>query len=301
MKTDFFGYDCYTITDGALSVSILTLGATVVSLRYRGKELALHYDDAAGYLGGTSYAGAIVGRVANRIADSRAALNGREYSLTPNEGKNQLHGGPNAFDRKIWTAEELGENAVRFSCTSPDGENGYPGNLTAAVTYRIEGERLRIDFEGACDADTFFAPTTHLYFTLTENALDTVLQISADSYLPVDASLLPVGAPAPVDEVFDFRAPRKIGQDYDHCFVLSQQTACVAEGDGVRMTLRTDFPGLQLYTGQALAAPLKPYQGFAIEPEFFPDAPHHPDYPSVVLKGGEVFRKFVEYTFETVE
>lgn len=299
----FDGYERYVIASERLRVSVMALGATVTSLRFEGRELTLGYDSAAGYLRGISYIGAIVGRYANRIGGARFSIDGRKYRLTANEKGNQLHGGPEAFDRKVWNAEARGENAVRFTLDSPDGENGYPGALSAAVTYSVDGARLRIDFEGESGADTVFGPTTHMYFNLGggEDILNTVLRINASGWVEADGELIPTGRVLPAEGDFDFRAPREIGRDFDHCFLLDGPDACAAEAGGVRLELRTDYPALQLYTGSALAAPHRKNQGFAIEPEFVPDSPNRPEFPSSVLRRGERFHRFAEYTFSNAE
>lgn len=292
----FDGYEQYVIASERLRVSVIGLGATVTSLRFEGRELTLGYGSAAEYLHGGGCAGAIVGRYANRIGGARFSIDGREYRLTANENGNQLHGGPEAFHRRVWSAEARGEYALRFMLDSPDGDNGYPGNLTAAVTYSVDGARLRIDFEGESDADTVFGPTTHMYFNLGggDNILDTVLRINASGWAEVDGELIPTGRVLPAEGDFGFRAPREIGRDFDHCFLLDGQDACTAEAGGVRLELRTDYPALQLYTGAGLA---RKNQGFALEPQFVPDSPNRPEFPSPVLRRGEKFHRFAEYSF----
>ena len=147
-EKDFGKARLYTISNGELSVSVSSRGATVTSIRYHGQETILGYESDEAYLRGTSYLGATVGRVGNRIGGAGFTLNGQRYDLVPNEGPNQLHGGPEAFDRQLWAAEKLSETELRFTLFSPEGENGYPGNLEAAVTYRIDGGTLRIEFGG---------------------------------------------------------------------------------------------------------------------------------------------------------
>lgn len=295
----FDGYEQYVIASERLRVSVMSLGATVTSLRFEGRELTLGYGSAAEYLRGISYIGAIVGRYANRIGGARFAIDGREYRLTANENGNQLHGGPASFDRRSWRAMPLGDHSVRFTLDSPDGDNGYPGNLSAAVTYSVEDARLRLDFEGECDADTVFGPTTHMYFNLGGGGdiLDTVLRISASGYAEVDGELIPTGRVLPAEGDFDFRTPRPIGRDFDHCFLLDGQDACTAEAGCVCLKLRTDYPALQLYTGSALTGPHRKNQGFAIEPEFVPDSPNRPEFPSPGLRRGVKFHRFAEYMF----
>lgn len=299
-KKAFGAYDLYTITTDELEVSVTDLGATAVSLRWRGIETLIAYDSPEGYLAGDAYVGAIVGRYANRIAGAAFTLDGREYRLPANEGKNQLHGGPVSYDKRRWTAEIL-EDAVRFTLFSPDGDNGFPGGLTAAVTYSVKGGTLRLDFEGESDADTVYAPTSHMYFHFgeEENALDAQLQIQADSYLAVGEGLIPT-EPVPAEGSFDFRSLRRVGGDYDHCFVLSSRHACTMRQSGVQMEVHTDFPALQVYTGKFLPAPFAVNEGLAIEPEFYPDSPNRPDFPSTVLKAGERFHRWAEYRFSAV-
>lgn len=300
VHSEKFGeYEKYIISSGRLQVSVMTLGATVTSILFEGHETVIGYGSAKEYINGTSYIGAIVGRYANRIDGSRFAIDGQEFKLCPNKNANHLHGGPDAFDRKTWRAEILGETTVRFTLLSPDGENGYPGNLTAAVTYSVRDTALRLDFEGDCDKDTVFAPTSHIYFNLDsgDSILETALQIHADAYVPVDGHGIPCGSPRPADGKFDFRIPRRIAVDYDHCFILRAPTACRAFAGGIGLEIHTDYPALQLYTGSALTAPHHKNQGFALEPEFVPDSPNRPEFLSPVLRQGEHYRKYIEYVF----
>ena len=133
-KTDFCGYDKYTITSDDISVELITLGATVTSLKFQGRETALFYDSAEEYLNGAAYICAAIGRYGNRIGGAKFSLNGTEYTLAANEGKNQLHGGPDSWDKRRWQAEVIGDKALRFTIFSPDGDNGFPGNMTASLT-----------------------------------------------------------------------------------------------------------------------------------------------------------------------
>lgn len=298
-RTSFGEYTQYVVRSGDLELSVMDLGATVTSLQYRGQELALHYDAAEAYLSKVPYICSAIGRYANRIGKARFILNDREYVLPANEGRNQLHGGPDAYDRRVWHGESVGESAVRFELDSPDGDNGFPGNLTAAVTYSLSGESFRIDFEGLSDADTHYAPTSHMYFVLdgTKSCLETELMIHADQYVEIDSELIPTGRLLPVDGDFDFRTPRPIGRDYDHCFVLTSSHACTVRAGGVSIELHTDFPAVQIYTASAMEEPFQSNCALAIEPEFFPDSPHHPAFPSTVLKKGEKLHKYAEFRF----
>ena len=290
----------YVIENADLRVEIMNLGATVTSLQFQGREVVLHYENPSDYLTHDGYLNAIVGRYANRIGRATATIHDQVYQMVPNDGKNQLHGGPNSFDRKLWTATLVEKDQVRFELFSPDGENGYPGNLTAGVTYRISNNQLQIDFDGVSDKDTLYAPTTHMYFNLgSASVLDASMQICADAYLKVDNENIPVSIEA-VDSVFDFRTMRRIKENYDHCFILSGEPACILEDQGLRMTIRTDYPGLQVYTGFMLNGQLHPNQGIALEPEVYPDSPNHPEYPSAILQKNKLYKKFIEYSFKMV-
>ena len=199
IKRDFCGEEEYLIDARRLQVSVMALGATVTGIALDGRPLALRYGTVREYLEGTAYIGALVGRYANRIGGASFDLNGRHYTLKKNEGENQLHGGPKAFDQRRWQAEILGENSVRFSLFSLDGDNGFPGNLHAAVTYSVSGGTLRLDFEGESDADTLYAPTTHMYFNLdgADSILDTVFQLNCAGWLETGEGLIPTGRICP--------------------------------------------------------------------------------------------------------
>lgn len=298
-KKDFYGAEEYVISSETLSVSVLDFGATVKSIRFKGKELTLGYDTLAGYQKGTYYIGAVAGRYANRIAKGVFTLNGKEYSLDINNGENHLHGGNNGFDKKVWKAEEITENSVLFTLFSPDGECGYPGNLKAGVRYTVTDSRLRVDFYGETDADTYFAPTTHTYFNMGKDNIKGVkLTINASHYVPVDEGLIPTGELKKVDDTFDFRNGKPLGDVYyDHAFCLDGSDAFAVEWDNVKMSIQTDYPYLQLYTGEFLTDGFTPGAGFAAEPEFCPDSPNQTFCQKPLIKKGERFEKFAEYTF----
>ena len=298
-ETAFGKARLFTISGPELAVSVSTRGATVTSLRYRGRETVLGYDSDEGYLRGGAFLGATVGRVGNRIGGAAFELDGIRYVLAPNEGENQLHGGPDSYDRRLWTAEKLGDEALRFTLDSPDGDNGFPGNLRAAVTYRVAGSTLRIEFEGESDRDTVYAPTNHMYFDLSGKGqiLEARLWLGADRVVEPGPGLIPTGRLLPTEGAFDFHTPRPVAQDYDHAFVLAGEHACRMEDGGIAMDLFTDFPGLQVYTGKFLDPPHGPNQGLALEPEFLPDAPNQPAFPSIELRAGERFFRWAEYRF----
>ena len=294
-KTNFGAYALYTVESGELALSVCTLGATVMRLKYRGEDRVPFYETPEAFAADTAFLGAAIGRYGNRIAKARFTLGGREYRLPANEGENQLHGGPNAFNKREWTAEVL-RDAVRFTLFSPDGENGYPGNLTAAVTYSVVGSTLRLDFEADADADTIYAPTSHMYFDLAGKADNrgALLRVNASRYLAVDKALIPTEVTPVEGTRFDFRRLRAIEDSYDHCFVLDGEEACCLSDGGVKLTLRTDFPALQVYTG----GPFQAFGAVALEPEAYPDSPNRPDFPDTSLRAGEHYHRWATYCFE---
>ncbi len=295
------GYKSYTIEKGALALTVTEYGATATSLKYRGREMILGFDSIARYENSTAFIGAIVGRWANRIGGAAFTLDGERFALCANEGANTLHGGNagGSWHRRRWTGEPEGEDRVAFTLYSPDGDNGFPGALTATVEYRVLEDRVRIDFFGVADRDTYFAPTSHIYFSLGErNILSAEMQINASGHLEVDGGLIPTGKILPAEGAFDFSAPRKIERDYDDCFVLRGEEACTVRAGGVELSLRTDFPALQFYTGKYLDGGWAPNSGFAIEPEYYPDTPNRPEFPDALLRAGERFSKYLEFVFK---
>lgn len=300
--TNFGAYKQYILQSDTLRVSVMELGAAVTGLTYRGRQVGLGYARAEDYLSHDAYLGAIVGRFANRIGGGSFSLGGQHIELQRNEGGNTLHGGRDSWNRRVWQSRLDGES-VCFTLLSPDGDNGFPGRLCAEVRYSLSGSELRIDFEGKTDADTVFAPTSHMYFNLrgAGSVMGMQMCIPAEGVLEVDDALIPTGRILPAAGDFDFSRLRPVEQNYDHAFVLSGPRACEAVGGGVRLTLDTDFPALQFYTGAFLGEPFGANGGFAVEPEFFPDAPNHPDFPSTLLRPGETFRRFALYRFSDAE
>jgi aldose 1-epimerase len=279
----------------------MELGATVTEVAYRGRPVALAYGHAADYLQHGAYLGAIVGRFANRIGGGRFPLGGKTIELQKNENGNTLHGGPNSYDKRRWEGVNVNEG-VRFTLISPDGDNGFPGRLKMHVDYAVRGGELRVDYRAVSDADTIYAPTNHSYFNLdgAENILGTTMQIKARGVLEVDGELIPTGTILPAEGDFDFSAPRAIGRNYDHCFVLAEgagEKAAVASAGGVTLSVSTDFPSIQFYTGGALGSGFHASQGFALEPGYCADTPNRPEFGSCTLKAGEEFHKYIRYEF----
>ena len=330
----------YLLTNGrGAAAEVLNIGATVRSLSMPDREgrlsdVVLGCDTVDDYLA-SPYFGAVVGRYGNRIARGRFTLNGHEHALAVNNGENHLHGGGVGFNQRYWAIErvraESGE-AVKAALQSPDGEEGYPGNLDLAVTITLTGENvLRFEYVGTADLPTIVNPTHHGYFNLSgdlsSSILDHRLQINAETITPVDGGLIPTGdfmtvAGTPMDfntqEAVGARIDAdfeqlRYGGGYDHNYVLNnyekgrvREAATVFHpGSGRTMTVYTDQPGVQLYTGNFLdgtitgkggtAYPRR--SGLCLETQHHPDSPNHPAFPSVVLRPGETYRHVTEYRF----
>ncbi|MFE5915637.1 aldose epimerase family protein [Streptomyces sp. NPDC056468] len=306
----------WTLERAGLRVRVLSYGGIVQSLEVPDREghaagVVLGFADLDGYLSHPGpYLGALIGRYANRIAGGRFPLDGLTYALDPNDPPNSLHGGERGFDKRVWEVTPV-EHGVRLSRVSPHGEEGFPGRLEVSATYTLSSDRaLRIAYEAVTDAPTVVNLTNHSYFNLagagSGNASGHELRLAASRYTPVDADLIPTGS---LDEVagtrFDFRQARKAGAGYDHNFVLNKGVTGAAEevaelydpSTGRLLTVATTEPGLQLYTAEHLAEPFAPGDGIALETQHFPDSPNRPDFPSTVLRPGEVFRSETVYAF----
>lgn len=328
------GYDVSRIELSVqdLSCSILTYGATIYRLQFHGEDVVLGYDFLKDYENQNgSYQGAVIGRFGNRIADGKFNLNGKSYTLACNEdGRVHLHGGMEGFDKRIWNIEKIcdgEEPMVTLSYTSPDGEEGYPGNLSVFVTYQLTAQQgLKITYQAKCDTDTVINLTNHAYFDLSRNSCEDVsLWMDTDAFLAIDAKLLPIAPVSTVgDDVFHFRTLKKIGKyihsehpqitvagGYDHCYILNGsgfRKVAIAVGDkNIQMTVYTDRPAVQFYTGNFLkekagrgARPLTKRMGFCLETQSYPDSPNHPEFPSCVLCAGEDYITQTEYRFTKV-
>ena len=322
--------DCISLCDGALSCEILTYGATLRSLIVPNRDgkptdIVLGFDRIEDYIAHDAHFGGTIGRFANRIARGEFSLNGVEYHLPCNDGKNHLHGGPNGFDRVLWKIERLSANAVTLSLRSADGDMGFPGNLDVLVTYMLRDGSLVISYEAVSDRDTICSLTNHAYWNLNGqgngDVLRQTLQIDASFYTPTDAALIPTGELAPVDATpLDFSVPTPIGTrihesfdalekagGYDHNYVVDRENCAKAWSNesGITLSLTTDRPGVQLYTGNFLGntplgkggARYPKFGGFCLETQAFPDAPNHADFPSAVLRAGERYESTTTYTF----
>ena len=322
---------------GAPSVEVTNLGGFVVSMLApdragRTADVTLGYAGLSGYLADTSYLGCLVGRYANRIGKAAFTLDGKRYSLAANDGPNTLHGGPTGFCRRVWTAKvkpQKDGDALELTYVSRDGEEGYPGTLTATVVYSLrEDGGLVIDYSATTDAPTVVNLTNHAYFNLAGEGegtiLDHELQLEADSFTPVDATLIPTGELRPVAGTpFDFRKPAAIGAridaadeqirfggGYDHNWVLRGSSGTlrlaarvVEKKSGRQLEVLTTEPGVQFYTGNFLDGKTvgksgKPYVkrgAFCLETQHYPDSPNQPAFPSAVLRPGQTYRHTTVY------
>jgi aldose 1-epimerase len=334
--------ELYTLRNGKSEVSIATWGAAVTSLRVPDRNGAIAdivngFDSLEPYTKENPFFGVVVGRYANRIGQGRFTLDHKEYKLTINNGKNQLHGGPEGFYRKVWKAEEVEAKdgpSLKLTYVSPDGEEGYPGTLTASVTYTLtDDSALRMEYTATTDKPTVVNLTNHAYFNLSGQGegdiLGEELMVKAARYTPVDETSIPTGELRSVAGTpFDFRKPTalgarigaaddqlKIGKGYDHNFVLdggvTKKPRLVASmhdpKSGRVLEIITTEPGMQLYTGNFLDGTIKGKGGkvyayrsaFCLETQHYPDSPNHPSFPTTVLKPGKKYQSTTLYRFTT--
>ncbi|WP_440098910.1 aldose epimerase family protein [Streptosporangium sp. H16] len=302
----------HVLSNGRMRAAILSYGAILQSLEVSGVDVVLGYDNLGDYLTRSRYFGAVVGRYGNRIAGGRFTLDGRAHELPVNNGPNSLHGGPQGFDTRVWRITGASDTAVTLEYVSRDGEQGYPGTLTASVTYTLTGDAIRLDYHAVTDAPTVLNLTNHSYFNLAGGGdiLKHVVRIDADHYLPVDATQIPTGELAPVTGTpFDFTSPYEIGEriadsrlggGYDHCYVLRGGIEVREPVGGLTMEVTTTEPGVQFYTGNFLdgvATAYEKHAGLCLETQHFPDSPNRPDFPSTVLRPGERFASTTTYRF----
>ena len=332
--------DLYTLTNAhGIEVHAITYGGIIISLRVPDKggqfdDVVLGYDSLDGYLTVSPYFGAIIGRYGNRIAKGKFTLDGKAYALATNDGPNHLHGGVKGFDKVVWQTESFeGKDGVGvvFTYTSPDGEEGYPGNLAAKVTYTLTDQNeLIFDYQATTDKATPLNLTQHTYFNLAgdgkRDILGHELTLSSDHFTPIDKTLIPTGEIRSVQGTpFDFTKPTAVGarinepdeqlmfgRGYDHNFVL------IRKGEGLSLAARvyepttgrvmeayTTEPGVQFYSGNFLDGTItgkqghvyKQRYGFCLETQHFPDSPNKPSFPSTILRPGQTYHSRTVYKF----
>src|SRR5437868_475120 len=326
----------HTLTNlHGMRIKLIDYGATLISVETPDRSgktanITLSFPTLEGYLQRHPFFGSTAGRYANRIAGGKFSLDGKTYTLATNNGPNHLHGGKKGFDAVMWKGEPVTTPdlvGVKFSYSSPDGEEGYPGKLDTTVTFTLSNANaLRIDYTALTDKPTVVNLTNHAYWNLagagSGDVLKHELMIAADKYLPIDDTSIPTGELAPVKGTpFDFTSPHAIGErigelkkephktkGYDHCFVLRGQqrklelAARVKEPKSGRvMEVYTTEPGVQLYCANFLggdnAGGYKQHDAFCLETQHYPDSPNKPEFPSTVLRPGETYRSTTEHRF----
>lgn len=323
----------FVLDNGAMRVAVSDYGAIVTAAILpdgQGGELdvLLGTSTLAGLSSRHPYMGSTVGRYANRIAGAKFSLDGKDYLLAANNGANHLHGGLKGFDRRMWRAEagsQKGEPSVTMSLTSHDGDQGYPGRVDVSAEFTLRADNaLSMKYVARSDAATPLNITNHAYFNLRGEGDGTILghllELGASSYIKVGENLIPVGGgPLPVAGTpMDFRAPKPIGRDlaavggYDHCYVLDGwdgstllRAAWVVEPESGRsLEVHTDMPGVQFYSGNFVSdfkgkrgSMYDRHSGLCLEPEYFPDSPNRPDFPSCILRPGHEYRHTIEFRF----
>ncbi len=332
----------YTMKNNkGMEVSVINFGATVTSIivpdkNGKAEDVVLGYDSLEGFVNDNSYLGVIVGRYGNRIGKGNFSIDGKNYQVTVNDGENHLHGGSKGFHKVLWDAahnENDSAPSVQLTYVSKDGEDGYPGTVTIKVTYTLTPDNeLKIDYAGTTDKPTILNPTNHAYFNLTGSPSNTILdhqlQLESDSTTPVVKGLIPTGEFASViNTPFDFRTSTpigarinaddsqlKLGGGYDHNWVLRNYNGNVRKAaelyepkSGRVLTVLTDQPGIQFYSGNFLNGSIKgkkgiSYQfrtGLCLEAQHHPDSPNKPQWPPVTLRPGETYKQTTIYKFST--
>ncbi|HOY14119.1 MAG TPA: aldose epimerase family protein [Saprospiraceae bacterium] len=339
---DSIAVDMYTLKNAnGMEVKIITYGGIITNWTAPDKngkyeDIVLGFDSLPGYMRGSPYFGALIGRFGNRIAKGKFAINGEQYTLAGNNMGNHLHGGIKGFDKVVWKAEPMEgeEPALKLTYLSKDMEEGYPGNLNCTVIYTLTADNsVKIDYSATTDKETIVNLTNHSYFNLNANQgtiLDHMVTLNSDKYLPVSRTLIPTGELRPVaNTAFDFTTPYAVGArindttdqqivfggGYDHAFILKGDgklnlaATVVAPSSGRKMEVFTTEPAIQFYSGNFLDGKLTgkngvkyvKRSGLCLESEHYPDAPNQPAFPSTSLKPGETYKTTTVYKFSTVK
>ena len=304
-----------TLTSGTLSAKIVPFGATLAGLFAKdvSYSLTLGFADPADFQRIPLVAGAIVGPLANRLAGGVARIDGIVFQMPRNEhGRNTLHSGPEGLHRRTWHTVDASQDQVTLRCNLKHGECGLPGNREIEATYKLAGNRLSLHLTAQTDRPTLMNLAHHPYWAVDHRAR---LKVTSNRYLPVDADKLPLGRPSLVEDTqFDLRSARPIPTELDHNYVLgdaeleSPKPVAVLQTPDYRMKLETTAPGLQVYSGAHLPKisnekttgwPIGPLSGVALEPQLWPDAPSHPNFPKVMLRPHTRWSQLTHYVIET--
>lgn len=333
----------YTLKNrNGVEMNVINYGGRITSLKVPNKSgefenVILDFDNLEAYEADNPFFGALIGRYGNRIANGKFNLNGEEYALATNDGSNHLHGGVDGYDRVVWEAEPIEEGSedstLKLTYLSKDGEEGYPGNLNVTVVYTLTNDNaVEVTYEATTDKSTVVNLTQHAYFNLTGDFSKDILNhdvvIDADTYLPVDETLIPTGEIRKVEGTpFDFTSPKKIGKEinadneqlkrgkgYDHCWVLNGKkgnmrfvASAFDEDSGRFMEILSTEPAIQFYTGNFLDGTLpmpnrgtyNHRTGFCLETQHYPDSPNQEKFPSTVLNPGETYKTKTTFKFST--
>ncbi len=325
MSIQTFGYgadgrrvDAIRLSSGRLSATILTRGSVIQDVRLEGVGHSLTFgaSSVAAYEGPFAYFGSMVGPVANRIAGAEATIGESPFRFAANEGTTLLHGGEGGLHTRHWAVEAANDRELRLGLVLGDGDDGFPGRRVLRAAWHVDGATLGLDLTATTDAPTLINLANHGYWNMdgTPSVVGHRLRIAADHYLPVDNALIPTGEVRAVQGAFDLRGGRALdgSERFDHNFCLANAPRALTEAatltgrSGVTMTIATTEPGLQVYDAARLSTapqrghsgqPYGAHAGVAMEPQRWPDAPHHPAFPSILLHQGETYRQQTEWRF----
>ncbi len=308
------------LSDGEnLAAEILPFGAIIKSIKFKKQEMTLSVDDPQYYLENPFYLGATVGRYANRIAKGRFNLSGTQYQLEANNGPNSLHGGVKGFNKVLWQVTKQTESEVELYYCSPDGEQGFPGELQVWQTISAKNGELTLHFKAITNKETLVNFTNHCYFNLdgSESINEHLVQINTDRYLPIDTTSIPLNEAALVcGTCFDFSKPAQVGEalsavhpqleagnGFDHCYIFNDDSSLktmatlTSPHTNVSLTLKSTQPGMQLYTANFVGSPFKARQALCFEAQNWPDAPNRENFPKANLLPAEKYEQVIIYAF----
>ncbi|MBB1326620.1 MULTISPECIES: aldose epimerase family protein [unclassified Pseudoalteromonas] len=308
------------LSDGEnLTAEILPFGAIIKSIKFKKQEMTLSVDDPKYYLENPFYLGATVGRYANRIAKGRFSLSGTQYQLEANNGPNSLHGGVKGFNKVLWQVTKQTESEVELYYCSPDGEQGFPGELQVWQTISAKNGELTLHFKALTNKETLVNFTNHCYFNLdgSSSINEHLVQINTDRYLPIDTTSIPLNEAALVcGTCFDFTKPAQVGEalsavhpqleagnGFDHCYIFNDDSSLktmatlTSPHTNVSLTLKSTQPGMQLYTANFVGSPFKARQALCFEAQNWPDAPNRENFPKANLLPAEKYEQVIIYAF----